>query len=190
MGNLSQNAILFWFSFLLLSPLKVSQSACNRNDEKALLQIKTYFKNSSVFSSWNPEIDCCEWNGNNAAGGTAFVGCYDQSNPDRITKLVIAGVNDFFGQIPAAIGNLPYLEELSLSELPNLTGPIPVSITKLTKLATLTLMLNSHTGQIPGFLVHLKSLYLLDLSSNGFTGTIPSSCPNYPALPSSIFTSM
>ncbi|OWM82673.1 hypothetical protein CDL15_Pgr002248 [Punica granatum] len=61
---------------------------------------------------------------------------------------------------------------------PNLTGPIPPSIARLTNLEYLTLTWNNLTGPVPSFLGKLEKLIFLHLSFNNFHGSIPSSLSN------------
>lgn len=150
-----------------------SAKACNPNDKKVLLQIKKHFNNASPFAKWNPKSDCCKWDD---------IGCDDEANPGRVMSLTIAYGEDVVGQIPPIIGDLPYLKQLRMYSLPNLTGSIPSTFTKLTKLQNLILDSNKLTGPIPDFLSKMKSLEMVDLSDNGFTGTIPSSLSLLPNL--------
>ncbi|KAM3683452.1 hypothetical protein ACJW31_12G148500 [Castanea mollissima] len=75
------------------------------------------------------------------------------------------------GEIPASIGNLGSLEQLSLG-FNNFSGLVPPSIGNLSKLTVMTLSGNSISGNLPSF-ANLNHLASLDLSSNGFAGPIP-----------------
>ncbi|KAM3731249.1 hypothetical protein ACB098_12G148500 [Castanea mollissima] len=75
------------------------------------------------------------------------------------------------GEIPASIGNLGSLEQLSLS-FNNFSGLIPPSIGNLSKLTVMTLSGNSFRGNLPSF-ANLNHLTSLKLGSNGFAGPIP-----------------
>ncbi len=104
--------------------------------------------------------------------------------------------NELNGTIPAALGNLTYLEALDLSknqlkgnippELGNLanlealilygnqlSGSIPTELDSLSKLQILALSGNNLRGPIPPELGQLANLTLLVLSDNGLTGAIP-----------------
>ncbi|XP_021724029.1 polygalacturonase inhibitor 1-like [Chenopodium quinoa] len=164
--------VYFIFFFLFLKPSQ-STTHCNPNDLKVLLQIKNYFHNGPTFSEWNPKIDCCNWND---------ISCNDDTNPGRVTSLTVAYGSDVIGHIPPMVGDLPYLMSLRFFQLPNLTGPIPKAITKLTKVEVLDLSSNKLTGPIPDFLSQIMSLQLVDLSDNRFTGKIPSSLSTLPNL--------
>jgi len=134
---------------LLLSFLGLSSSAelCNANDKKALLEIKTHFNNASVFTTWDPNTDCCaNWSG---------IQC-DANG--RVTMLAVSIAQDVVGEIPPAMGELPFLQFIAFSDFPNLSGPIPPAIAKLTNLQHLDLSLNNLTGPIPDFLGQLTNL--------------------------------
>ncbi|EYU39904.1 hypothetical protein MIMGU_mgv1a026490mg, partial [Erythranthe guttata] len=119
--------------------------------------------------SWDPTTDCCTW---------SSVDCDDKTN--RITRFDTSAAN--FGlPIPAAIGDLKYLESLAFHKV-NVTGQIPESITKLTNLKSLDLQWNSLTGPVPSFLSKLKKLTYIGLSFNSFSGTIPASLSQLPNL--------
>ncbi|KAL4596715.1 hypothetical protein ACB092_12G183100 [Castanea dentata] len=84
------------------------------------------------------------------------------------------------GEIPASIGNLGSLEQLSLSFnnfsglVPPSIGEIPPLICNQTLLQVLDLSKNNLSGQIPECLGSLSnSLSILNLGSNNFHGTIP-----------------
>ncbi|KAK9126153.1 hypothetical protein Scep_014999 [Stephania cephalantha] len=81
------------------------------------------------------------WQENGNRKDWCCIECDDATH--RVTSLDIAA------NIPAAIGDLPYLTSLTLRKLPNLTGPIPPSITNLKKLTFLRLDYNSLTGPVP-----------------------------------------
>ncbi|KAL2923778.1 Polygalacturonase inhibitor [Bienertia sinuspersici] len=169
------SSLLFFHLLFFVFLINPSQStkACNPNDKKVLLQIKKHFNNASPFSTWNPKTDCCNWND---------IGCDDEANPGHVSSLTIAYGEDIVGQIPPIIGDLPHLMSIRVYSNPNLSGPIPQAITKLTRLEFLILDSNKLTGPIPEFLSQMKSLQIIDLSDNGFTGPIPPSLSHLPNL--------
>ncbi|GLT33099.1 hypothetical protein SLA2020_077130 [Shorea laevis] len=57
----------------------------------------------------------------------------------------------------------------------NLSGELPVGLTRLLELGTLNLSMNHFTGKIPGQIGDLKRLETLDLSRNKLSGPIPAS---------------
>ena len=93
-----------------------------------------------------------------------------EKEPNR-KSLRVSG-NDLTGPIPATIGGLAELEELSLSVNP-LECSIPAELGKLTKLKVLNLSSCQLTGSIPSTLANLVNLEYLDLSENQLTGPIP-----------------
>ncbi|KAE9463730.1 hypothetical protein C3L33_04360, partial [Rhododendron williamsianum] len=152
--------------FLSLPTPSLSAERCNPHDKKVLLQIKQSFNNPYILASWVPTYDCCDW---------YVVECDPTTN--RINSLTlfggVQGGGNLSGQIPAAVGDLPFLETLILHKLSNLTGPIPPAIAKLSHLKTLWLSWTNLTGPVPSFLSQLKNLTFLDLSFNDLTGSIP-----------------
>ncbi|KAL5795446.1 hypothetical protein ACOSQ2_000266 [Xanthoceras sorbifolium] len=152
--------LLLIFTTLLSPSLSVR---CNPNDKKVLLKIKQALNNPYILSSWNPDNDCCKW---------YCVKCDRTTN--RINSLTIFA-GDLPGQIPAAVGDLPYLENLQFHKLTNLTGPIQPSIAKLKKLKFLGISWTNISGSVPDFLSQLSNLTFLDLAFNSLSGSIPSS---------------
>ncbi|XP_076890330.1 polygalacturonase inhibitor 1-like [Bidens hawaiensis] len=155
---------------LLTPSLSSSTPACNKNDEKALFQIKKSLGNPYHLTSWKKNEDCCKWYSlkcNKATG--------------RVIELTIFS-GDISGQIPPEVGNLPYLQYLEFRKLTNLTGQIPSSISKLTHLTMLSLSWTDLTGPVPSFLSQLKNLNYLDLSFNKLTGSIPPELATLPKL--------
>ncbi|XP_030453259.1 polygalacturonase inhibitor-like [Syzygium oleosum] len=167
--NLS-SAFLFT---LLLSSFLVSPSfseLCNPQDKKVLLSIKQSLNNPYILASWKADTDCCDW---------YCVACDDTTH--RITQLTIFD-GTLSGQIPAAVGDLPYLQMIDLNRLSHVTGPIPSSLGKLQDLTFLRLSYLNLTGSIPSTLGMLSKLTLLDLSHNDLTGSIPNLLSRIPKL--------
>ena len=82
------------------------------------------------------------------------------------------------GNIPTSIGfHLPNLRKLYLLRN-KLSGPIPESIGKLSKLEEIILSENRFSGSLPLSLGNLKNLNRLLLDSNQFSGAIPDSLVN------------
>ncbi|XP_060211554.1 polygalacturonase inhibitor-like [Lycium barbarum] len=169
--NSSFLPIILLSLFLFLSFPSFSLSVrCNPKDKQVLLQIKKDLGNPYHLASWDPNTDCCYW---------YVVKCDRKTN--RINALTVFQAN-ISGQIPAAVGDLPYLEILQFHHITNLTGTIQPTIAKLTNLKQLRLSFTNLTGQIPEFLSQLRNLTLLELNYNQFTGTIPSSFSQLPNL--------
>ncbi|KAF8043826.1 hypothetical protein BT93_A1972 [Corymbia citriodora subsp. variegata] len=157
-------------SFFLLRP--ASAILCHPEDKEVLLRIKSALNNPYLLASWNPDTDCCYW---------YCLKCHYKTH--RVISLFFLQDN-LPGQIPSAIGDLTYLQGLTLHKLPNLTGPIPESLTKLKYLDFLRLDWLNLTGPIPSFLGQLKNLTYLNLSFNKLTGGIPDSLSTIPGLKS------
>ncbi|KAJ0961705.1 hypothetical protein J5N97_000024 [Dioscorea zingiberensis] len=162
--------LLFSVFILSSSPVPSIAGKCNKDDKKALIAIKTHFNDAYHFASWTNTSACCDWYG---------VECSPDSG--RVTGLYVIQDN-LVGTLPSAIGDLPLLTSLRFHKLPNLTGSIPESITKLQSLSVLILSWNSLSGPIPSFLNSLRALTVLDLSFNLFSGAIPPSLSSLPNL--------
>ncbi|MED6130401.1 hypothetical protein PIB30_000909 [Stylosanthes scabra] len=159
---------------LLLSPLFALSERCNPQDKKVLLQIKKDLNNPYLLASWNPDTDCCDW---------YCVTC--DPNTHRINSLVMLSSvpeTNLSGQIPPAVGDLPYLQTLEFHKLPKLIGPIQPNIANLKNLKQLTISWTNISGPVPDFLSQLTNLQLIDLSFNSLSGPIPSSLSQLPNL--------
>lgn len=109
----------------------------------------------------------------------------------RVTELVVNG-NALIGTIPAALGDLAFLQHLHLGyrwepELQrltenSLTGSIPARLGELTRLRWLRLGGNALSGQIPEALGRLDQLIELTLDGCGLSGPIPESLGNLESL--------
>ncbi len=122
----------------------------------------------------------------NWGNSTEPLGTWHGVNTDangRVTALRLRG-NDLSGTLPASLGNLTNLQELSLndtkyfrssssSRLSGLSGTIPASLGNLTKLTRLSLARNQLTGEIPEELGNLTNLTTLELDKNLLSGPIP-----------------
>ncbi|KAK1397721.1 Polygalacturonase-inhibiting protein [Heracleum sosnowskyi] len=156
---------------LLCLPNLSASERCNKDDKKALLQIKEALKNPHLLASWVPNEDCCDW---------YLVECDKTTN--RIISLTIQDDNNLTGQIPPQVGDLPYLETLWFRKLPKLTGEIPTAISALTNLKSVRLSSTNLTGPLPLFFPQLTNLTYLDLSFNKLHGVLPPQLATLPKL--------
>lgn len=137
-------------------------TTCYKSERKAILSI--YSAAGIPVDAGSPQLtsDCCQWQDItcNQAGHVTGMGIYSQQSS---------------GHISPSVGDLTYLNSLSIRKVTNLTGNIPFSITKLTSLTFLRLDWNSLSGPVPSFLSQLTKLDYLNLAFNHFSGSIPSS---------------
>ncbi|OAD24062.1 Na-Ca exchanger/integrin-beta4 domain protein, partial [Candidatus Thiomargarita nelsonii] len=112
---------------------------------------------------WNKTNTPCSWRG---------VGCRE----GHVWLLDLYG-SQLTGSIPSELGNLSYLEILSLSQN-RITGSIPSELGNLSELNQIYLFYNRLTGSIPRELGNLTNLGVLSLFSNQLTGEIPSELGN------------
>ncbi|GAB2266933.1 hypothetical protein Dimus_001921 [Dionaea muscipula] len=167
---------VFLLSVLLLlsatvPPHSLVAAKCNAHDKKVLLQIKADLGNPYALASWLPDADCCtDW---------YAVTC---NADDRINGILVQYDSNLSSTIPAAVGDLPFLELIFFHKLPHLVGNIPESITKLKHLSQIRITWNNLTGSVPGFLSKIKSLTEIELSFNNLSGSIPPSLSSLPSL--------
>ena len=114
----------------------------------------------SVQLNWSAETAMEDWDGVVVGG-----------SPVRVTGLALdeRGLN---GRLPAAVGGLSALEELSLAGN-SLRGTIPEELGSLSNLRSLSLNGNMLSGGIPPELGYLRNLETLALSDNLLSGGIP-----------------
>lgn len=149
---------------------------CNPQDKEALLQIKKELGNPTTLSSWLSTTDCCNktWQG---------VSCDTDTQTYRVNDLDLSNLNlPKPYSIPSSIGNLPYLNFLTIRSNPNIVGAIPPAIANLTKLRYLYISHTNISGQIPDFFSQIKTLVTLDFSYNALTGSLPASLSSLPNL--------
>ncbi|KAH1050165.1 hypothetical protein GLYMA_08G078900v4 [Glycine max] len=172
---MSHSSTLFLFLIVLFFTPALSE-LCNPQDKEALLQIKKEFGNPTTLSSWLPTSDCCN---NNWVG----VSCANKTQSYRVNHLDLNDLNlPKPYPIPPSVGNLPYLNFLSITNTNNLVGTIPPTITKLTMLRELQIRFTNVSGEIPHFLSQIKTLESIIFHYNNFSGNLPPWLPSLPNL--------
>ncbi|MCD9560927.1 hypothetical protein HAX54_019790 [Datura stramonium] len=130
----------------------------NPDDSAALQSLKDYWQN--VPPNWVGADPCgSSWEG---------VGCKNS----RVVSITLSSMR-LSGQLSGDIQGLSELQTLDLSYNKDLTGPLPQSIGKLTKLSNLILVGCGFSGPIPDSIGSLTRLVFLSLNSNNFIGGIP-----------------
>ncbi|XP_052887056.1 probable LRR receptor-like serine/threonine-protein kinase At1g53420 [Gossypium arboreum] len=94
-----------------------------------------------------------------------------------LTSLVLEH-NNFSGNLPVALGNLPKLESLLLNSN-NFTGELPETFARLTTLKIFRIGDNNFTEKIPGFIfqnwTNLKDIRIV---ASGLSGPVPDIGPS------------
>ncbi|XXG40137.1 hypothetical protein AAC387_Pa01g0925 [Persea americana] len=176
MEAFSNTASLFLFIFLFLSFLSSSSSnaTCNPIDRAALLHFKSKITHdpSNLLRTWNYSTDCCtKWEG---------VACNSVGRVVNVSRLGLFSGDDFItdtsmtGTLSSSLANLSSLQILNLSNLKDLSGPIPPQLGSLINLTHLYLDSNALTGQIPSTFQNLIHLEKLRLNSDRLLGVTPS----------------
>ncbi|KAL5205791.1 hypothetical protein ABZP36_034000 [Zizania latifolia] len=92
--------------------------------------------------------------------------------------------NKFSGSIPSTLGLLATLEVLRFDNNAQLTGPVPINLNNLTRLAEFHLANCNLTGPLPD-LTGMNSLSFVDMSNNSFrTSDVPTWFTTLPSLTS------
>ncbi|KAL6350459.1 hypothetical protein AAG906_019106 [Vitis piasezkii] len=198
---------LLWIivAFILISmgeSKKSTGESCHPDDLMGLISFKAGIRidTSGRLERWVGR-SCCKWEGiscDNTTGRVTqlllpgFISTdvsilqtqMKGSLSPKITLLTSLQVIDLSelsfitGNIPTSIGfHLPNLRKLYLLRN-KLSGPIPESIGKLSKLEEIILSENRFSGSLPLSLGNLKNLNRLLLDSNQFSGAIPDSLVN------------
>ena len=149
------------------SSLQMKVKGAYGNKDKAAL-VALY--EATDGDNWNTRTN---WESNQPLGSWEGV---TTNNDGRVIGLDLAS-NYLDGDLPADLGDLTYLETLSLLNN-ELTGSIPDDLGDLTNLTNLTLSDNDLTGEIPGALGVLTNLEKLELRANDLTGSIPGALGN------------
>ncbi len=144
-----------------------------------------FFYNNNPFDLTNPleraallalytSTNGAAWTNKTGWGDAAGTECtwFGVSCSDgHVVRLVLGG-NQLAGTLPAELGNLTSLTELSLGNNA-LTGTLPQAMTGMAALQHLYLWGNQFSGAIPTWLSELDTLKALSLSANQFSGPIP-----------------
>lgn len=147
--------------------------------------------------SWGAETDdCCSWVGiecNNKTGNVIGIvlenGCLYGSIDSNsslfqlvhLQTLILSGNNFNFSKIPAGIGHLSDLRQLDLAGSVFL-GPIPLEISRLSKLEILRFSSLNISSDVPDFLANMTSLRNLSLGLCSLTGNFPQEIFHLPNL--------
>ena len=144
-----------------LSDSQVDRCTDARPDYYSLVEFynATEGRNWKIATNWTSAAPLAEWHGVTTDGD------------GRVTGLVL-NENSLRGTIPAELGRLASLENLSLRNN-NLTGKIPGELGRVTNLRDLDLGENDLTGKIPPELGQLAKLQRLQLYRNNLTGEVP-----------------
>ncbi|KAK1400594.1 receptor-like protein EIX2 [Heracleum sosnowskyi] len=98
---------------------------------------------------------------------------YEYGSNFAYLKMIDLSTNNLTGEIPIGITRLLELKGLNLSGN-RFYGKVPVEIGELKVLESLDLSTNKFSGEIPSSMSGLNFLAFLNLSSNNFSGKIPS----------------
>ena len=141
---------------------QTGSSDCEHPDFAALEDIffATGGENWDRSDGWMETCEPCLWYG---------VRC-DANN--RVSALALSG-NGLVGNLPAALGDLPFLGQLTMADNA-LTGGIPAELLTL-ELYGLSLSNNQLSGPLPANLGDLEYLEMLRLDGNDFSGELPAS---------------
>ena len=124
----------------------------------------------SFFSTWTFGLRI------NPCDSFAGLQCTRVGAFNRITELSLgppsAGTPGLAGTLPDALGDLAFLQTLTISA-GALRGSLPPSLGNLQMLTTLSCSANFLSGPIPPSLATLKSLQALQIWKNQLTGQIP-----------------
>jgi len=141
--------------------------ACNRNSDSLAL---VTFYNAMDGPNWDKKWDLKKPMGTWYGVGLNDSGC--------VNTLAFEN-NNLKGTIPTDIGDLYYLENLTIFSNPGVAGSIPSEIGNLTNLKLLNLGINRLAGNIPPEIGNLYKLEKFDLQGNpDITGNIPKEIGN------------
>jgi hypothetical protein len=154
----------FCFLFLLFA-LSNSVFADTVSDKEKDVLVKIYHAtNGGEWKiKWNLASSVSTWHGVEISNG-------------KVIGLNLAD-NNLKGQLPSSIGNLQYLETLSLFNN-QIEGTLPDSVYEISTLKVLLLNNNKFSGSLSPKIVNFNSLENLSLFDNNFEGEIPNELEN------------
>uniref|UniRef100_A0A1J3IKX2 non-specific serine/threonine protein kinase n=1 Tax=Noccaea caerulescens TaxID=107243 RepID=A0A1J3IKX2_NOCCA len=190
---------VFFFFFILLLESTFEQQTSSSVEKSALLALRSSLGLRG--KDWPVKGDpCLNWNGvkcdrNDRVTKINISGFrrtrIGNQNPEfsvgslvNLTRLTSFNASSFSlpGPIPVLFGSsVLTLEVLDLSSC-SITGTIPTSLSRLSRLTVLDLSSNSLTGSIPASLGALSKLQRLNLSRNGLSSSTPLSLGDLSAL--------
>ncbi|WP_339753301.1 T9SS type A sorting domain-containing protein [uncultured Winogradskyella sp.] len=133
------------------------------------------FYNALDGDNW---ADNTNWLSTEPVGTWKFI----KTRGNKVIEISIFGDAALNGQLPTEIGDLIYLEMLSIGIEQGLLGELPSSIGNLTQLQRLRLQLTGNTGAIPSSIGNLSNLWELRIIATGMTGNLPSTMGNLTSL--------
>ncbi|XP_072969581.1 leucine-rich repeat receptor protein kinase HPCA1-like [Typha angustifolia] len=151
------------FLLSILIQVLITLADTNPTDAASLNALASLWKNKP--SNWYGSDPC----------GSQWVGI--RCTNSRVVSITLSSLG-ISGTLSGDIQSLVELQAMDLSYNKGLTGAIPASIGKLTKLANLILVGCSFSGEIPPEIGSLSRLVFLSLNSNRFTGSIPPTIGN------------
>ncbi|MCD7973290.1 MAG: hypothetical protein LUG18_11605 [Candidatus Azobacteroides sp.] len=106
-----------------------------------------------------------------------YTSLIDFSNLTALEEVIITDNPNLSVSIPSSIGKLEAVRTVHFNNN-NLSGSIPVEVKSMKALQDLKLFSNNLSGSIPSEIGEVTSLVTADLQDNKFTGSIPSSVGN------------
>ncbi|CAH2069808.1 unnamed protein product [Thlaspi arvense] len=170
-------SLLLSFVLLLLLTVSSAESKTFWADVAALKEFKNSVDPKSIspgscLSSWDFSVDPCD----GLSGETFTCGFRCDSvvsGSGRVTELILDQAG-YSGSLSSVSFNFPYLQAFDLSGN-YLSGPLPDSLSNLTRLTRLFLAGNSFSGSIPDSLGSMPVLEELLLDNNRLDGSVPAS---------------